>query len=109
MKEPYKKGVANHLDPESWVALREGGGQALTGACVGRVLSREMSDFRGADTVGGVEGNTASIDIARKTWTPRGLRPRACTESSSRKLGDLMVLHWRVVERKGKSKDVSPR
>jgi len=42
MKEPYREGVANHPDPESCVAGRKVGHEALTGAQAGWVLSREM-------------------------------------------------------------------
>ncbi|MGH9892410.1 MAG: hypothetical protein ACREA0_10580, partial [bacterium] len=42
----------------SWVAAREGGGQALTGARVGRVSSREICDW-GAEALALVEGKTA--------------------------------------------------
>ncbi len=41
MKESYVEGLATHYDPESCAVTREGGGEALTGACIGRVLSRE--------------------------------------------------------------------
>ncbi len=41
MKEPYGEGVATHTDPESCADVREGCGEALTGAHAGRVLSRE--------------------------------------------------------------------
>jgi RNA-directed DNA polymerase len=43
MEEPYGEGLASHTDPESCVASREAGGEALTGAHVGGVLSREMT------------------------------------------------------------------
>ena len=39
MKESYRKGVANHPDPESCVVSREAAIEALTGAHAGRVLS----------------------------------------------------------------------
>ena len=42
MKEPYKKGVATHLDPESCHFRRKAGLEALTGAPVGWVLSSEI-------------------------------------------------------------------
>ena len=42
MKEPYGEGVASHTDSESCVVSREAGHEALTGAHVGGVLSREM-------------------------------------------------------------------
>jgi hypothetical protein len=38
---PYSEGVANRTGPESCVAHREVGGEALTGVRVGRPLSRE--------------------------------------------------------------------
>jgi hypothetical protein len=46
MKELYIEGVATHDDPESCVDVREGAGEALTGAIAGWVLSREISQFR---------------------------------------------------------------
>lgn len=42
MKESDTEGVANHGDPESCEFGREAGGEALTGACAGTVLSREI-------------------------------------------------------------------
>ena len=57
MKESYGEGVAIHTGPESCVAVREGGGEALTGGRAGWVLSREIDDLplweglRGADVV----------------------------------------------------------
>lgn len=42
MKESYRKGVANHPDPESCVGYREMSGEALTGAQAGRTLSCEI-------------------------------------------------------------------
>jgi hypothetical protein len=42
MKESYGEGLAIHTDPESCAGVREGSGEALTGARAGRVLSREM-------------------------------------------------------------------
>ena len=52
MKESYGEGVASHTDPESCGAACEGGVEALTGACAGRVFSRESDSLRGADAVG---------------------------------------------------------
>ena len=44
MRESYRKGVANHPDPESCGVDRKGGAEALTGARAGEVLSREIND-----------------------------------------------------------------
>lgn len=51
MKEPYGEDLASHADPESCTSGRKGGCEALTGACVGELLSREIILFRGADVV----------------------------------------------------------
>ena len=42
MKESHSEGVANHAGPESCVAHREVGREALTGESAGWVLSREI-------------------------------------------------------------------
>src|SRR5574338_555985 len=51
MKESYVKGLANHNDPESCGGARKSDGEALTGESAGRVLSRESSRTRDADSV----------------------------------------------------------
>jgi hypothetical protein len=43
MKEPRKKGLASHLDPESCATSREVGGEALTGAHPGQPSSSEIT------------------------------------------------------------------
>ncbi len=43
MKESYMEGVAHRHDPESCVVGREAGGEALTGAGAGSVLSSEIT------------------------------------------------------------------
>jgi hypothetical protein len=43
MKEPHKKGLANHLDPESCAGGRKVVGEALTGAHTGQPLSSEIT------------------------------------------------------------------
>ena len=53
MEVSYGEGLATHTGPESCAVDREVGGEALTGECAGRVLSREISGFqlRGADVL----------------------------------------------------------
>lgn len=46
MRESYIEGLANHDDPESCVPNCKVRGEALTGACAGTVLSREIKQFR---------------------------------------------------------------
>ena len=49
MEELYTEGPANHGDPESCVIIREGGGEALTGARAGRAIEPRNNRVRGAD------------------------------------------------------------
>jgi len=51
MKEPHRKGVAIHPDPESCASSRKDAGEALTGAHAGWLLSSEILKFPGADVV----------------------------------------------------------
>ena len=51
MQESYGEGLATHTGPESCVAAREGGREALTGVRAGRVFSRERQLLRDADAV----------------------------------------------------------
>ena len=51
MKKPYGEGLASHTDPESCVVSREAGHEALTGAHVGGVSSREITENQDADAV----------------------------------------------------------
>ena len=59
MQESHGKGPASHPDPESCVAGRKAGGEALTGAQAGRVLSCEISYSRVPTTSDDSEGTTA--------------------------------------------------
>lgn len=59
MKEPYSEVLVSHTGPESCVGTREGAGEALTGVCVGRILSREKNANSGVPTpCNQAEGNT---------------------------------------------------
>ena len=60
MKESYRKGVANHPDPESCVASRKAAIEALTGAHAGRVLSCEIIASGVPTSFHVAEGNTAA-------------------------------------------------
>lgn len=92
MKEPHTEGVANHGDPESCADDREVGGEALTGARAGRVLSREITQEPGADAV---------LLCGRQHETHRNTRgvarpgavidPKHVRKLSARELGDLHV------------------
>jgi len=59
MKEPHKKGVANHLDPESCGGAREGAAEALTGAHAGLLPSSEITTSGAPTRWTAGEGHTA--------------------------------------------------
>ena len=73
MQVLYGEGLASHTGPESCVAVREDRCEALTGECVGQPLSGE-NQLRGADVLRPSEGNTACVDSARRSPTPRRRR-----------------------------------
>ena len=111
MKEPYEKGVAHHLDPESWVIVREDGGQALTGARTGRAMEPRKSVVRGADVVaaGGRQHRTR-----RKARGERGSRAVLELEHVRKRLFGTWEISWPITAegagvRVGKSEDRSPR
>lgn len=80
MEESHIEGVATHDDPESCVEDREVGGEALTGACAGPVLSREIKHFRVPTLLTEAEGETDGTANARCDLALRGRRPGARTE-----------------------------
>ncbi len=50
MKESYGEGLATHAGPESYTAIRKGGGEALTRERIGQVFSCENA-LQNADAV----------------------------------------------------------
>jgi len=56
MRELYIERVAPHGGPESCIAVREGGGEALTGVRAGRAIEPRNRVVQGADVVGNTEG-----------------------------------------------------
>lgn len=87
MKEPDIEGLATHDDPESCAVAREGLGEALTGACTGTVLSREIRHSGVPTSLSEAEGNMVVADNARRRSTPRGRRPVARAELSCARTG----------------------
>ena len=80
MKEPYGEGLATHTDPESCVVVREGAGEALTGAHMGWVLSRERPSSEAPTLWAYGEGNTGGRALASVRTASRGRRPHARME-----------------------------
>jgi hypothetical protein len=82
MKEMYDQGLANQIDPESCVGVREDASEALTGARAGWLLSLVSVLSPGCrHSFGWVEGNMDRFASARTGPTPRGLRTQARTET----------------------------
>ncbi len=87
MQESYDKGVAIHVGPELCVARRKVGCEALVGARAGRVLSPVIKPIGVPTLSPHAEGHTLSSNSASWTGTPRGRRPRACTETPRTRTG----------------------
>jgi len=81
-KNPYEKGLATHLDPESCADTREGAREALTGARAGRDIEPRNTSSGMPTPSSDAEGNTPSLDHARDEEIPRGHRPLARSETS---------------------------
>jgi RNA-directed DNA polymerase len=110
MQESYGEGVAIHTGPELCGVSREADLEALVGVRAGRVLSPEISQA-GVPTLSPcAEGNTLFSESASWTGTPRGQRPRACTETPRTRTGRSQgspggPSDAGALERSGKSRD----
>src|SRR5258708_1176600 len=110
MQESYGEGVPNHTAPELCVPSRESGAEALVGARAGRVLSPESTAIGVLTRSPYAEGNMLFIGNARWAVTPRGRRPRACTDTPRTRTGRSQVSPGGpsdagTLERSGKSED----
>jgi RNA-directed DNA polymerase len=108
MQESYGEGLAIHTGPELCGVSREAGHEALVGVRAGRLFSPEISQS-GVPTLSPyAEGNTRPSESASWTGTPRGRRPRACTETPRTRTGRSQAsVSTREAggQRSGKSKD----
>jgi RNA-directed DNA polymerase len=108
MKESYGEGVATHTDPESCGTIREDGVEALTGACAGRVLSRERTFLRGADAVRR-SGRPHPAHRYREMGRDPARSETLCTDGDTSHENREILCPPRAVDasgRVGKSKDV---
>jgi hypothetical protein len=87
MKEPYRKGVASHPDPESCVASRKARREAVTGVHAGRVSSCEINESGVSTPSTKTEGNTDGSANASIRRTPRSQRPLARIETPRARTG----------------------
>lgn len=84
MKEPHIEGVANHDDPESCVGGRKAGGEALTGARTGSVLSRENRQSGAPTPLSEAEGNMTRGRNRQSSGGPARSQTRSTCGTSSR-------------------------
>src|SRR2546427_7077857 len=89
MKEPYKKGVASHLGPESCMVSRKAEREALTGERAGWAIEpRNGAHFRGPTLSSNAEGNTMGVDNARLSSPCAVKDPRHARKLYAREPGD---------------------
>ena len=109
MQESYGEDLASHTDPESCTVVRKDGREALTGACAGGLLSREIIRVRGADVVS-VSGRPHPMHrYGKRDGDParsKNLSMYRITSRENREIPCLPVNDG-AAGRIGKSKDVS--
>src|SRR6516164_5875942 len=89
VKVRYDEGLTNHIGPESFVAVREGGRQPLTGERAGQAIERRNIVLWGAHAFLTAEGNTAMTRLGEDHAAPRRQRPWHVRKSPVREPGDL--------------------
>jgi hypothetical protein len=82
MKESHECEVATHNGPESCGAAREGGVEALTRECAGRVFSRVRISLRDADAVG-ESGRHRPVHRYREVYGSPARSQTPCTYGST--------------------------
>lgn len=108
MKKSYECEVATHIGPESCGAAREGGVEALTRECAGRVYSRVRESLRDADAVG-ESGRPHRVHRYREVHQSPARSETPCTHvDTSRGNREIPGLPRTavVMGRIGKSKDI---
>ena len=88
MKESYRKGIANHPDPESCESGRKAALEALTGAYAGWVSSSEIGYFRVPTVSENWKATLRSVANARPAQALRSRRPQACIEALCARTGE---------------------
>lgn len=109
MKESHGEDLASHTDPESCTVARKGGCEALTGACTGKLLSREIMNVRGADAVAASGRPHPMPRFGKRSGDParsENLRMYRTTSRENREIPCLPVSNG-ATGRIGKSKDDS--
>lgn len=109
MKEPYIEGLASHDGPESCTCNGNGAGEALTGVCVGEVLSREImtSGCRRGNGLGRQNDLTRYRECQAD---PARSETLACAENSvreNREIPRATRCGWCASGRAGKAKAVA--
>jgi RNA-directed DNA polymerase len=89
MKEPYKKGIANHLGPESCAGSHKAGREALTGEKAGWAIEpRNGAYFREPTLSRNAEGNRMGVANARPLSPCAVEDPRHAWKLYAREPGD---------------------
>jgi group II intron reverse transcriptase/maturase len=107
MKELHVEGPATHDDPESGVGVREAADEARTGARAGRVLSREIRQFRAPTSLTEAEGNTLATETRGGEGPCAVVDPVHARNLSAREPGDLRACspRWRGGPRRERQGD----
>jgi RNA-directed DNA polymerase len=110
MKESYTEGPASHGDPESCAGIRENAGEALTGAYMGGVLSRENRRNQGIDDVVLCGRQRASAQNGESTSNPARSETSSTCRNPMRENREIPFLPFEGISegRAGKVNDRNP-
>jgi hypothetical protein len=93
------EGLATHAGPESCATPGNGGSEALTGECAGRVLSPEIGRFLGADALL-TRGRQHWADRHGKGWPDlAGSKTPGMHRNTMRGTREALCLTWRIAAR----------
>jgi hypothetical protein len=87
----YIEGVAIHGGPEPCVGLSRGGRRSVGRGRAGWAIEPRNHQVGVPTLYKRAEGNIAGGVIARRQWTPRGQRTRACTKVSMRENREVWI------------------
>ena len=109
MKEPYIEGLASYDGPKSCTCSGNGAGEALTGVCVGEVLSREIMTS-GCRRGSGLGRQHGLMRYRERQDDPAQSETLACVEISvreNREIPRTARYEWCVSGRTGKASAVA--
>lgn len=107
MKEPYTEGLATYGDPESCVGVREGVGEALTGARIGRAIEPRNHISRAPTSLSEAEGYMDLGANSQPSTSPAGSKNLCMCGISMRENREIQLLPFSLARRAASARPVA--